>query len=166
MALRFRIRPGEEADLGVLEAMLHEAANWDPTRWRPPLDQTLGNPRLARYVEGWGRPGDAATIAVASSGYCIGAAWYRLFAAAEPGFGFIDEDTPELAIGVVQHYRGRGVGTALLDALIERAGGEGHRALSLSVAVVNPAHHLYVRRGFEAMKERDGFYTMRLALPR
>ena len=47
--------------------------------------------------------------------------------------GFVDETTPELAIAVVPSRRGRGIGETLLEALVERARAEGHRALSLSV---------------------------------
>ncbi len=54
-------------------------------------------------------------------------------AATSPGYGFVDEETPELAIAVVPSRRGRGIGEALLDALCERARADGYRALSLSV---------------------------------
>ena len=44
----------------------------------------------SRYVRGWGRPGDTAVIAL-EGGFPVGAAWYRLFPASEPGYGFVDE---------------------------------------------------------------------------
>ena len=73
---------------------------------------------------------------------------YRLFSAEEPGWGFIAVDVPELAIGVVAEARGRGIGGALLDALLARAREQRHRALSLSVDRQNPARRLYERKGF------------------
>ena len=84
------------------------------------------------YVKAWGRPGDAAMIALVD-GFPVGAAWFRLFRASAPGYGFVDEQTPELAIAVVPNARGKGVGSALLEALLERARSEGYPALSLSV---------------------------------
>ena len=38
-----------------------------------------------------------------------------------PGYGFVDEETPELTIAVVPGRRGEGIGHELLDGLIERA---------------------------------------------
>ena len=87
---------------------------------------------MALYVKGWGRAGDTALIAI-EDGFPVGAAWYRLFRRDLPGYGFVDEETPELAIAVVPSRRGGGIGDALLNALYERAKADGHRAVSLAV---------------------------------
>ena len=105
-------------------------------------------PQLRRYFVGMGRPGDAGVVAVTADGARLGAAWYRLFSAEEPGWGFIAVDVPELAIGVVAEARGRGIGGALLDALLALAREQGFRALSLAVDRQNPARRLYERKGF------------------
>jgi ribosomal protein S18 acetylase RimI-like enzyme len=57
-------------------------------------------------------------------------------------------DVPELSIGVAAEARGRGVGSALLDALLTLARERGYRAVSLSVDRRNPARRLYERKGF------------------
>jgi ribosomal protein S18 acetylase RimI-like enzyme len=85
----------------------------------------------------------------------VGAAWYRLYSADEPGFGFVDEETPELTIGVVPARRGKGIGSELLDALLERAARDGFARISLSVEKTNPAVHLYASRGFRAVRENE-----------
>ena len=46
------------------------------------------------------------------NGFPVGAAWYRVFGADEPGYGFVDEQTPELAIAVVPSKRGTGSATS------------------------------------------------------
>ena len=135
--------------------MLYEAAFWHPERHRPPLDQALEDPHLARYLAGWGRAGDAAVVAATPDGQPFGAAWYRLFPSAEPGYGFVDEHTPEVSIAVVAGERGREIGTALLAALANRARAAGVGALSLSVERTNPAARLYARCGFQRQR-RDG----------
>jgi ribosomal protein S18 acetylase RimI-like enzyme len=112
-----------------------------------------------RYVIGWGRPGDAGVVAL-DEGFPVGAAWYRLFAADEPGYGFVDERTPELAIAVVPSRRGRGFGEELLVALLERARAEGHEQVSLSVERDNPALRLYEKHGFRVVRENANTLTM------
>ena len=83
----------------------------------------------------------------------------------EPGFGFVDEQTPEVAIAVVPSRRGRGIGSELLDALIELAKEQGRGSLSLSVADDSPAMHVFEKQGFEKVEQTDGSWTMRLQLP-
>ena len=142
--------------------MLYEAAFWDPTQPRPPLDQALAQPYLARYIEGWPRAGDAGVLAEDESGEPIGAAWYRFFSVEAPGYGFMDEGVPELTIAVAPGQRGKGVGTALLGALLSTARNGGIPALSLSVARENRAAGLYERHGFRRITTEGGSWTMRV----
>jgi ribosomal protein S18 acetylase RimI-like enzyme len=95
------------------------------------------------------------------AGFPVGAAWYRLFGHDRPGYGFVDERTPELAIAVVPSARGKGIGTALLDALLGRARSAGYPAISLSVDRNNAgAIELYQRHGFTRVSEDDDSLTM------
>jgi ribosomal protein S18 acetylase RimI-like enzyme len=116
-----------------------------------------------RYVYSWPRPGDAGVIAL-DGGFPVGAAWYRLFTRDAPGYGFVDEETPELAIAVVPSRRGRGIGEELLSGLMKRAREEGHRALSLSVERDNPAIRLYERFGFRPVRDTPTAVVMRAEL--
>jgi len=148
------VRRGGGQDLRFLRDMLHHAYDW---RERNP---GVGPGPVSLYVKGWGRRGDTAMIALAD-GFPIGAAWYRLFRATKPGFGFVDEQTPELAIAVVPNARGKGAGGALLDALLARARADGYAAISLSVDKLNEgAISLYERHGFERVSEDDDSVTM------
>jgi ribosomal protein S18 acetylase RimI-like enzyme len=153
------IRRGGRQDVRFLRDMLHHAYYW---RERSPGD---GLGPVARYVKGGGRPGDTALIAI-EDGFPVGAGWYRLFREDAPGYGFVDDQTPELAIAVVPSRRGHGVGDALLTALCERAQAEGHRALSLSVERSNAALvSFYEKHGFERVHEDGGdSVTMRREL--
>jgi len=153
------IRDAEPADRTFLESMFVEAVLWDPRMPRQALRALLVAPQLRRYFDDWGRPGDVALIASAGD-ECLGAAWYRFFTLAEPGYGFVDESIPELGIAVRLRSRGRSIGTVLLKALIERARAAECLGLSLSVAAANPARRLYERHGFVDVGQAGSPRTM------
>jgi ribosomal protein S18 acetylase RimI-like enzyme len=143
------VRTGSERDQRFLRDMLHHAYYW---KERAPGD---GPGPVSLYVKAFGRRGDTAVVAV-SDGFPVGAAWYRVFSSEAPGYGFVDEQIPELAIGVVPSARGRGVGSALLDALTRRAVEDGRPGLSLAVDRQNHgAIALYETRGFTRVRENE-----------
>ena len=74
-------RLSTRADPAFLAEMLYEAVNWrdDGAEERPALEEQLAQPELRRYVEGWGRKGDLAVVALDRVDEPIGAAWYRIF---------------------------------------------------------------------------------------
>ena len=146
------IRQAGPQDVRFLRDMLKHAYHWR-------LNEDPDLP-VARYVNNWGRPGDAGLV-VWEAGP-IGAAWYRLFPASAPGFGFVDEQTPELTIAVVPSRRGGGLGGQLMEALLARAKQEGYGAVSLSAE--KGMTKLYERFGFRPVEEKDGTVTMRAEL--
>ena len=148
------IRPGSRHDARFLRDMLHHAYYW---REGAPQDPMEGS--VQRYVMSWGRPGDAAVIAYDDAGN-VGAAWYRLFKEREPGYGFVDEQTPELSIAVVPSRRGKGFGEELLAGLLAQAKRDGFEQISLSVEPDNPALRLYERHGFRKVGEAGGSWIM------
>ena len=152
------VRRGGAQDVRFLRDMLHHAYYW---KERKP-DAGPGPVQL--YVKAWGRPGDTAMIALID-GFPVGAAWFRLFKASAPGYGFVDEQTPELAVAVVPNARGKGVGSALLSSLLDHARTEGHHALSLSVDRHNEgAIALYEQYGFGQVGETPESLTLRAGL--
>ena len=153
------IRNAGQDDVVGLHAALLEAFNWDPSREPLPLD----HPVLAPYRDGWGRDGDLGVVAD-ECGRLVGAAYFRLV---PRGYGFVDDGTPELTIGVAEPFRGTGVGSALLEALHARARAHGFRQISLSVEPDNPARRLYERAGYvQVGVDGGGSITMLLDLER
>ena len=150
------IRNGSAADVPFMRSMLAHAYGWRVNA----LDADIP---LTRYVDNWGREGDIVLIAH-ETGNRVGAAWFRVFRASEPGYGFVDEQTPELSISVVPSRRKHGVGQELLDALLEKAKAAGHTQVSLSVEKDSPAVAFYERNGFEPAGESDGGLVMKRTL--
>jgi ribosomal protein S18 acetylase RimI-like enzyme len=158
------VRAATSDDAGFIEAMLVEAANWDPGRASLSRDQVLAIPTNRRYVEGWPREGDAGVIAEDEEGRPIGAAWFRLFDPRDPGYGFVAGDIPEVSIGVLSGRRGGGIGDTLLTELENEARRRGLRRLSLSVEIANRARNLYRRHGYREVARTGATCTMVLDL--
>jgi ribosomal protein S18 acetylase RimI-like enzyme len=157
------VRAASAADAAFLSEMLVVAADWRPGSRVRSIEQALDDPGLAHYVEGWPTAGDAGAVAEID-GIAVGAAWWRYFPASDPGYGFVDETVPEVAIGVAATSRGRGCGTLLMSEMIAEATSRGIPALSLSVEAGNPAVRLYERVGFRPLATTEGSITMVLAI--
>jgi GNAT superfamily N-acetyltransferase len=143
------LRPVDLHDVRFLRDMLRHAYHWR-------LSEDSERP-VYRYVSNWGRRGDAGVMALEGP-HAYGAAWFRLFTEDEPGFGFVDEETPELTIAVVPSRRGKGAGAELLNALLARAREEGYSAVSLSTS--KEQTEFYERYGFETVRETPHAVTM------
>lgn len=159
------MRPATPDDLPFMWEMLYEAVYWPPERDepKPTRQEIFAIPEMSHYLEGWGRRDDAGFIAF-DGDERVGAAWYRRTKALEPGYGFVEEGTPEIAVAVAPEQRGRGIGSDLLQALIAEARSSGHPGLSLSVDRINPAARLYERCGFHTVETRETDLLMKLNL--
>ena len=146
-------------DLPFVRAMLYEAAFWRGAADAPPLAAALRAPELAVYVDEWGRSGDTGLIARVA-GRPVGAVWVRRFRDHSHGYGYVDELTPELSIGVTPERRGYGIGGGLLAAMLALLRLDGVRRVSLSVETDNPARSLYQRFGFTPTASVDAAVTM------
>src|SRR4030065_1112540 len=107
-------RPADEGDLGHVKWALYTAVAWDPKRPVPPFEVTIDHPQLALYHRHWMRPGDVGVVAE-SEGAVVGVAFCRLFTADDHGHGYVDDDTPEIAVAVAEGHRGDGLGRRPLD---------------------------------------------------
>jgi ribosomal protein S18 acetylase RimI-like enzyme len=143
-------RPATPADEPFLWMMLYLSIYVAPGAERPPAN-IIEKPELARYLEGWGGWGDAGLIAT-SNNSPVGAIWSRLFSADNAAYGFVDEDTPEIAMAVIPEFRGQGIGSRLLAGMIQQARRH-FPGLSLSCDPENPAWRLYEKFGFQQVGE-------------
>ena len=75
-------------------------------------------------------------------------------------YGHIADGIPSLAMSLYKEYRNKGIGTALLERLLQLLRKEGYRQVSLSVQKANYAVRMYRKVGFQVLRETDEEYIM------
>ena len=144
------IRPLSTDDEPILWEMLYEALQRTEGD-TPTSREIVHQPEFARYVESWGRAGDAGFVAHdAANSQLLGAVWFR-----PPTGG----STPELAFAVKAGHRKHGIGAALLTHWV-KANPE-QSEISLRVRSDSPAVRLYERFGFKVASQNPDTVTMR-----
>ena len=156
MVLAFR--PLDQQDLPLLIDATVDNVNWDGTV-RLTVDDVLAQSRLSQYATGF-IPGRDWGFVAYESDDIVGLGWVQYFSATSPGYGFVDSDTPELSINVHQQWRGKGVGSQLLELIVNKAQDLGCRSISLSVEDGNPARRLYEKFGFISIGREGNSETM------
>jgi GNAT superfamily N-acetyltransferase len=149
------IRELTEADYPILADFLYHAIFVPPGEEPPPRD-IINNPDVFIYIKDFdSQEGDCGMVAV-QDGKIVGAAWTRII----PAYGHIDEKTPELATSVLPEYRGRGIGTKLMERLVELLRERGYRRTSLAVQQKNAAVRFYHRLGYVTIRENEEEFIM------
>jgi len=157
--MNYIIRPLTTEDESFLWEMLYQALHVPEGQIATPRE-VIHLPELARYVQDWGHEDDCGFLASdAATDHPIGAVWLRLLMGGNKGYGFVDDNTPELSIAVLPEYRGQGIGTQLLAQLFSSECGVS--PVSLSVSVGNSAVRLYERFSFSVISESAGSLTMK-----
>jgi GNAT superfamily N-acetyltransferase len=147
------LRPLTCDDEVVLWEMLYQALS--PPDSEAPSREIMQRPEYARYVEGWGRPGDTGYVVHDKEGRSIlGAVWLRSPVECGPG-----EEPPELAVVVRAGHRHRGIGASLLTQLVRT--NPKLSAVLLRVGANSPAARLFERFGFEIASQSTQSVVMR-----
>jgi hypothetical protein len=94
----------EPSDEAILNEMLYHAI-FVPTGGKPPHPDVVNTLELKKYVEGFGQAGDVGYVAFKCS-ESIGAAWLRLWTRENKGYGYVNDETPELTVAVVPTWAG------------------------------------------------------------
>jgi ribosomal protein S18 acetylase RimI-like enzyme len=129
---------------------------------KPPKPELLNAPNMKKYIEGWGRKGDKALVAL-NDIKPVGAVWYRLFDETNKGYGFVDSETPELGMAILPEYRKQGIGRILINEIIKQARLDGFKSISLSVDPDNiAAVRLYQSFEFVYCGRSGTSWTMKL----
>ena len=148
--MNYTIRQIYKSEYPLLNDFLYEAI-FIPDGVSPPPKSIINSPELQVYVKGFGeQPHDTALVAEAE-GKVVGAVWVRVM----NDYGHIDDDTPSFAISLYKEYRGFGIGTALMSAMLDVLKENGYKRASLAVQKANYALKLYLKAGFEIIDENE-----------
>ncbi len=139
----------------LLKDFLYEAI-FIPEGVEPPERSIINRPELALYYEDFGNgPADHCLVAEAE-GNVVGAVWTRIM----NDYGHVDDGVPSFAISLYKEYRGQGIGTAMMQKMLELLRCEGWKRASLAVQKANYAVRMYETVGFKIVDENDEEFIM------
>lgn len=151
----YRIRELKQEEVKVLDEFLYEAI-FVPEGTEAPARDIINLLELQVYVTDFGKQkGDICFIAEADN-VIAGAVWVRIM----NDYGHVDDETPSFAISLLQEYRKKGIGTALMKRMLLELKKQGYKQASLAVQKMNYAVHMYKKVGFEIVDENDEEYIM------
>ena len=149
------IRELDFDEYDVLEDFLYEAI-FVPEGVEKPSRDILEKPELRLYIDCFGFiEGDNCLVAEAD-GKIVGACWTRIM----EDYGHVDNSTPSFAISLYPEYRGRGIGTKLMQEMLKLLKEQGYEKASLAVQKANYAVRMYKKVGFEIVDENEEEYIM------
>jgi len=123
----------------MVKELLHYAARLDES------GETLeDHPALQQYHDNYGNYNGDIGVYAMIEGRVAGGAWVRMLL---NGLGHVDTETPELTFALLPEYRGQGIGTQIIEQLMNEVS-KLYPQLSLSVREEDPAIRLYERLGF------------------
>ena len=141
----YEIRCMEPNEWPFLEDFLYEAI-FVPEGFEGEVPHSViyDDPKCCAAFQGFGTLPDDRAVVGTVDGAVVGACWVRT----TDEYGHIDDETPSFSISLYKPYRGRGMGTAMMRAMLDELRDAGYARASLSVQKENPALRLYERLGF------------------
>lgn len=144
------IREIRKEEIKILGDFLYEAI-FIPKGMKKPLKKIIEDESLQVYIKDFGLVnGDYCLVSICDN-KIVGACWARIM----DDYGHIDEETPSMAISLLEEYRNKGLGTSLLREFLKH-----FKRISLSVQKANYAYKMYLRCGFKIIGEREDDYIM------
>jgi len=136
-------RPDELAGIGDLRVAAYRADGFLPA-----------DSGYTATLHALGADGRGEVLAAVDDGQIVGTIMLQAWPSGEIAQRAGDAEVRALA--VAPHARGRGIGAALVNAVIDRAASRGiRRLLLLTLPEMRAAHRLYTEAGFARLPERD-----------
>ena len=149
------IRTLREKEKELLKDFLYEAI-FIPEGVEAPDRDIIEKPELKIYYEDFGKDTADHCLVAEDEGKVIGAVWTRIM----NDYGHIDDKTPSFAISLYREYRGRGIGTKLMQEMLNLLKEKGYKRASLAVQKANYAVRMYKKVGFKTVDENEEEYIM------
>ena len=149
------IRTLREKEKELLKDFFYEAI-FIPEGVEAPDRDIIEKPELKIYYEDFGKDTADHCLVAEDEGKVVGAVWTRII----NDYGHIDDKMPSFAISLYREYRGRGIGTKLMQEMLNLLKEKGYKRASLAVQKVNYAVRMYKKVGFEIVDENEEEYIM------
>ncbi len=149
------IRPLKDSEKEILKEFLYEAI-FVPEGEEPPEKSIINREELMVYLYAFGRGKADFALTAEVDGKIVGAVWTRIM----HDYGHVDDETPSFAISLYKEYRGQGIGTHLMQEMLQILKSKGYKRASLSVQKENYAVRMYEKLGFRTFKESEEEYIM------
>ena len=151
----YTIREIKQTEYHVLNDFLYEAI-FIPEGVEPPPKSIINTPELQVYISNFGALEHDRALVAEAEGKIVGAVWVRIM----DDYGHIDDSTPSFAVSLYKQYRGRGIGTAMMEKMLSVLRKHGYDKVSLAVQKANYAVKMYLGLGFEIAGESSEEYIM------
>lgn len=152
--MKYQIREIRQEEYELLDEFLYEAI-FIPEGVEAPPKSIIKQPELQVYVSDFGKKDDCCLVAEAD-GKIVGAVWTRIM----NDYGHVGDFIPSFAISLYKDFRGKGIGTSLMEEMLAVLREKGYNKASLSVQKANYAYKLYLKVGFAVVEENDEEYIM------
>ncbi len=149
------IRKIQKNEIALLSDFLYEAI-FIPEGTALPPRSIIESDDLQIYIRDFGELSHDHCLVAELDGKIVGAVWVRVM----NDYGHIDDQTPSLAISLFKDYRSQGIGSRLLQQMMDLLRHEKYKKVSLSVQKENYALKMYQKVGFRIVKDRGGELLM------
>ena len=149
------LRELRDNEIELLKDFLYEAI-FIPEGVKPPDREILEQPELKIYYEEFGTGRADQCIVADDNGKAVGAVWTRIM----DDYGHVDDETPSFAISLYKEYRGQGIGTQMMNQMLNLLKEKGYEKASLAVQKANYAVRMYEKVGFKIVNENEEEFIM------
>ena len=153
--MNLTIRKMHPNEYPLLKNFLYQAI-YQPDKTNLAPKSIINNSELQVYIKGFGTQKDNHCFCAEVDNKVVGAVWVRNI----NGYGSIDDVTVEFAISVFDEYQKMGIGTALMNRMLEHLKELNYPKASLAVQKGNYAVRMYQKVGFEIACENEQEYIM------